>query len=528
MPFFWLPAPPSIPLSDVAQASKPQLSAYGEELKVDGKVREIDLERKVEVYRDGVVATFGPTVIKADRLELHYAENEQFGIATGNVHLDDPEGQLDAHSITFWWGKTKGPDGQIAVADNVLLKVGNITGRAEYASIKPDRWEFTNVDGTSCRRPLPLYSIHSKKVVFEPGRQGTIVQPRITILGKDLVTIPTRRFSLDKRSEGIQYPAVSYRSGLGLSWSSSLLFRDRDLYRADVSSFPHELPTYGLAYAHSFLPVDASTAKILPRSELAERFAWSYFDDVRVENIETSTSFATKRRSTLSAQTQWNSGSSARLDGERLSKALEVIYEESGPAMAGGLFWQARAQSIRKDDDPFITRAVLNATYQLPSFKFGRRIMTDVRLDGSGTLSEHGTFGWARAQLGLLYRPTSFLNLGGAFVFAGEAGNRDFISDSLYSKNALHLRGDINLGPTKISYLAKYDYGRNLWYDKEFSLSQVVGCLEPYLTRREFPKTYVIGIRLRLGEFLDPLQRRKQVRTKEPTKQIISEAKKTP
>jgi len=114
------------------------------------------------------------------------------------------------------------------------------------------------------------------------------------------------------------------------------------------------------------------------------------------------------------------------------------------------------------------------------------------------------------------------LALGAAYVAASEAGRPDFLADRLVSKHAVHLRADLNLGPTKISYLAKFDNDRNKWYDREYSISQVVGCIEPYVVKREFPNDYAVGIRLRLGDFLGILQRREQVRTKPVPLQTIS------
>src|SRR5262249_37167624 len=122
----------------------------------------------------------------------------------------------------------------------------------------------------------------------------------------------------------------------------------------------------------------------------------------------------------------------------------------------------------------------------------------------------------------LVFKPIPQLTLGAAYIAGGQGGRPDFISDELVSKNAAHFRADLNLGPTQISYLAKYDMNGKGWYDREFSVSQAVGCLEPFITGREFPRDYVLGVRLRLGDFFDMLQRRKQTRTKPVAPQQIS------
>ncbi len=63
------------------------------------------------------------------------------------------------------------------------------------------------------------------------------------------------------------------------------------------------------------------------------------------------------------------------------------------------------------------------------------------------------------------------------------------------------------MGPTQISYLLKYDRGRGN-YDRQYIISQVVGCLEPYVLYRKFPDDYKIGVRLRIDRFLRMLSSR--------------------
>lgn len=525
MPFLWLQAPISaISLTLAQQQHKPQFGDFGDELQVTGKIHETFPKTGVTSYSEGVTAKFGPTTITADRLELHYAEGEKYGVATGHVHLDDPEGDLDAAYIIFWWGPKKGPDGQMAVADTVRIQFDNISAKADYAVVRPQRWELYNVEGTNCRRPLPLFAVRSKKLVLVPGKSGTIAKPHLIVLGKDLLTLPTRQFSLDRRNPGLQIPTISYRkdAGLGLDWSSGLLIDDQSVMQGHFDSFPRQFPSYSVLYARSFVPADVGMTKITARSELEERFSWSYFDDIRVSKPESSLGLTHRVRNALTVESIWNTGSSARLEPEHFSKALDVAYEHSGPVKGFGFFGQVRGQTIRREDEPFLTRGLAYAAIQAPVVNLAKGLNTDVRFDLSGIMGGHGLFGWARAQAGLNFRPIPQLTLGAAYIRAAEAGRPDYFADRLYSKDAAHFRADLNLGPTKISYLAKYDINRKNWYDKEFSISQVVGCLEPFLIRREFPRDYVLGVRLRFGNLFDVLERRKQTRTKTPTVQQIS------
>ena len=523
MPFAWTPPSPP-PLAPVqSSVQKPGIGDFGDELQVTGKVQEIDVVRQIAVYSEGVAAKFGPTMVFADRLEIHHADGDKYAVARGNVRVEDPEGTLKAQSVVLWYGPTKGPDGQIAAADHVEIDIGGVNAKAERAVLRPERWEFWNVEATPCDRPLPFFSLKSKKVVVVPGRSGTAYRPEIKVLGQRLGQIPTRQFSLDRRSPGLQFPSINYKagSGLGISWESGKLLDDQSLILAGFGSFPGDYPSYQASYARTFLPADVSNAKISARPDLTERFNWSYFDNIRVNTPSSSRSFAYKPRNSITAQTIWNTSSSARLEREQFSKALEFTYEKGGPVGPFGVFWQARAHSIRRGSEPFVERATAIATVQAPTLNLARGLTTDVRADFYGIAGERNVFGWARAQAGLVYHPIPQLTLGGAFITAGESGTPDFSADRLVSRHAVHLRADVNLGPTKLSYLAKWDFDRGAWYDKEYSISQVIGCLEPFLIRREFPSDYALGVRFRMDDFLGILQRRKQIRTK-PVAQVIS------
>ena len=518
------PLPPSLPTQATTQKA-----AVPDELQVTGKVQEFDPVRQILTYTDGVAAKFGPTLVFADRLEIHNAPDDQYAIVRGNVRIEDPEGLVKARSAVIWFGPKRGPDGQIAVADHVEVDIAGVRVKAESASIGPERWEFWNVEGTNCLRPIPLYTVRSKKVVIIPGKSGTAQSPRIKILGKDIGSIPTRRFSLDKRAPGLEMPSLNFDGKqFGLRWRSGLLINDQSLILGGFSSVDGDYPAYSLVYAHTFLPASVSTSQMVARNELNERFTFSYFDNIRVGSLNTTRSHTHNLRHSITAQSIWNTSSAGRTERENFSKAIDVVYERSGPVGGLGTNFQLRGQSIRRGGEPFVERALFAGSLQAPSVQLGRGLQTDIRLDAFGITGERNTFGWLRGQAGLVYQPVQQLTLGAAYISASEGGTPDFLADRLVSKNAIHLRGDLNLGPTKISYLAKFDMDRNKWYDREYTISQVIGCFEPFIVRREFPSDYAFGVRFRLGDFFDILERRKPARTKPVPPQTISEMPKKP
>lgn len=524
MPLTWF-LPPEMPAMLVSgQVQKPSLGDFGDELQVTGKVQEIDPVRQIVTYSDGVAAKFGPTMLFADRLEVHRGETERYAIARGNVRVEDPEGRFSANYVVFWYGPNKGPDGQLAVADHVQFELGGVAASAESAVIKVDQWVFLNVEATNCKRPIPFYLLRSKKIVVRPGKTGTVSTPKISLFGKPLLTLPTRQFSLDRRNPGLTIPTLAYRpdAGIGITWNSGFLLDDRNLLLASVKSFDGERPSYAATFVRSFIPAELATTRIEARSDLNERFSWSYFDNINVELPTQSLKFTQQPRDAVTLKSDWNTGSSTRLEREEFSKLLDVAYERSGPVGPLGVFGQVRMQTIRRGDEKFLTRGALHATIQAPAVSLSKGLWTDLRLDIQGNLSKENAFGWARSHVGVVFQPVPQFTAGAAWITSAEHGNPDFVLDQLYSRHAFHFRWDINLGPTKISYLAKYDLNRKNWYDKEYSISQVVGCFEPYILRREFPRNYTVGVRLRTADFLSILERRKQVRTKPLGPQTIS------
>ncbi|MCC7230006.1 MAG: hypothetical protein IT203_06400 [Fimbriimonadaceae bacterium] len=527
MPFFW-PSDPGLPVR-TERIELPQIpvSVAQDRLEAFGKVQEIDPVRQIWTYTEGVVARYGPTTVFADRLEIHRAPEDQYGIARGNVRVEDPEGTIRANYFIFWFGPKKGPDGQIAAADQLEIELGSFQGRAESAVLREGVWEFLNVSGTNCRRPLPLYEIKAKRLLIRPGKDGALIEPHLTILGRNIGRFPNRNFSLDQRNEGLQLPTIGYRAGagLGIAWSSSFLLSDQELMHFDFSVYPKALPSYGVTYSHSFLSAKQSMAKFVSDSELRERFRTSFFDDIRVENPDSAGNGIRKNRNAVTIQSIWNTASSARLDSERFSKAIDATYDRSGPAGPFGIAFQMKGQKIKRDDEEFIDRGLASLSLQFPKWELSKGLWSDVRIDSFGKVGGSGTFGWARGQAGLVFEPVPQIRLAGAYVQGFESGPSDYLADRLVSKRAVHLRADLKLGGTKLSVLSKFDQDRRAWYDKEWSASQAVGCFEVFMVRREFPRDYILGVRLRLDDFTSRLKKRKLERTRPVEPQTISRTK---
>jgi len=181
--------------------------------------------------------------------------------------------------------------------------------------------------------------------------------------------------------------------------------------------------------------------------------------------------------------------------------------------MGLGAIGSVRLQSMRLNgESPWKERASVQGSLIAPPKTLAKNLGTHVRLDTFGSASKDGLYGWARAEAGLIYRPTQSLSFGAAYVMGGDAGNAPFPFDPLASDRALHARMDFKSGPYTFRYLAKYDFDLHKWYDREYEIALVIKEFEPFIAYRQFPSETRIGIRFRIDHVRDRLMRRNQQR----------------
>ncbi|MBX7132528.1 MAG: hypothetical protein K1X67_07610 [Fimbriimonadaceae bacterium] len=507
----------SVPYTDpdpvpVSQEQPITREAIDETLIVEWKSKKIDLKRKVAIFEGGVKATYGPTVLTADRLEVDM-ENKT-GRADGNVLVVDPEGTLSGTNLNFDWKKRTGS------AEDVYVQVGPMKARAKRIDIEPDRWILTSISLTPSRTRPPEFSIKSPRVVLRVGRSGRLQNPTFEVFGIRLLTIPTTLgFSLDRRVTGFRFPAISFRrgAGFGLAWNSSVLVNDQTSFAAQWNAFPSALPTYAGELAWSAVPPTKSTGLISPRTELGERFGDAYMDSVSTTTTQAEDDYLRDPRRTIAAGTYWNqSVRGRREDFSSISKRWELSSDFGGTFGPVGGYVQFRYQSIRPDrNSPFVDRLSAHGAANIGSWSLIPGLDFRLRGDLAAYTSGKQTYGWARGQAALVYHPIKQLQVAGALVLGGSAGNPFFGFDPLYSNSGVHIRADVDLGSIRASFLGKYDFGQARWYDHEYGFSFAAGSFEPYVVWRQFPNDVRFGFRIRAIEVFEKLQQR-QLKRKSP------------
>lgn len=502
--------PPAAGADVPAQSAPRNTTQLDEVLEVTWERQTLRAEGRVAVYEGNVIARYGPTTLRADRLEL--ALDAKTGVASGNVRVEDPDGTLFAHEFRFDW------DAKTGEASEVEIAIDTVTVRAEKIEIAPERWRLLGVWVTPCGGENPPISLRTREVTLTPGRGGRARSPKLQLFGRTIGELPIGTFSLDRRVTGFRLPGISFRrgEGLGVTWASSFLLSERSAIGANFARFGNRSPSYGAEFSLSFLDSERVRGLIVPRTELGERFTESYFDNVQVESVDDEVGYLTAPRRTLGAATLWNQSVSGRIeDIDSISKRAEISAEVGGSNDAWGGTAQLRLHEIRRSaGDPFTQRANLIASGTTRPLTLAPRLEARLRVDGFLTAGTGSGFGWVRATPSLVYSPTPRLRVGVAYAAGEEFGGADFSFDRLLSRRGWHLRADASLGGARLSYLAKYDAGLGGFYDREYAISVPIGCFEPFVVVKSRPSDMKIGVRLRIDGFVSRLQNREVRRAK--------------
>jgi len=452
-------------------------------------------------FTKGVVVKYDVTTIHADTVKIQ--QKSQHASATGHVHVDDPTGTIDSNNIEMWWSN----ESRHGVINDAEVRIGSAHLVVSKMDIRPKIWTMTNVRGTTSRANPPWYEVRSPLVTIYPGKFGKMKRPTLFLMGQRIATFPDHTFNLDPRSEGVGFPSLSFSGGhFGTNWGGGLFVDHSTDLAFSVGAFPQALPSYGVNLTHSFLPDDKVQTILTPLSDFNEPFTEGYLEDIYVTGPNQEDGYLRTLKRSLSLDSYWNIAANGRGPGLFYSKPDEAVYEASGPLGKFGFMSQTRVQTIRQVGEDFETRMSFNDTLGFPAIHLTPNLRTLARVDSDVFIGPN-QYGWIRAMAGLAYEPIKQVRLSAGGYKSVDAGQPDFIIDRLVSTQGVSFRADVNLGPTKFSYMTKYDPYLK-WFDHEYTISQVIGCFEPFLLYREYPSTYNFGLRLNIGDLTDLITRR--------------------
>ena len=431
------------------------------------------------VYEGEVVVEYRGSRILADRM-IDY-ESEQRGVAEGNVVVIDPAGTVNADRLEIGWN----PVHKYETAENAVIRLKNGILKARHADLEAPEWQLYDVEGTTALSRKPIYYVTSDRVTVSAGKQAYIHQPRLSLLGKFVATLPSRTVSLIQAVPSIGYPSPQYkrRRGFGLTWGGGLLVGRQETFNFNTTAYSRRRTSALAQFTHSFLPLEKSKVAIPPPSDFGERFSYGFLNNVREKTPEQEASFLRSRRSTLSFAGQLDGALADRDRGDHYSK-IESIYEVGGAQGKFGYTGQARLQGIQPEYETLEPRLKLIGALSLPTVNLRPNLQLISRVD-SEAFGGRTAYGWLQGTSGLTFRATPWLRLSAGSYLSGDAGTPQFAMDPLYTKRGVLTRSDLVFGGLTFSYLIKRDFGRGA-YDHEFDLRQVIGPFEFFYGKREY------------------------------------------
>jgi len=297
-------------------------------------------------------------------------------------------------------------------------------------------------------------------------------------------------------------------------WIGGLLLDDRTALNFRTSAFPGRAVTGRVTVARSFVSPKDNPAPLTPISAFSERFNYGYFDNIRTRNYR-SEELVTRRPQDLIAASSWlHVSPSARRTSETFNVPLELTAQRTFSFGGWGLLGIVRADSLQPAGGSFDFRLSDQLVVSPPRIPIAKGLAGVARFDGAHFVGDT-QFAWLRGQVGFLFEPTPWLSLGGVYFTGREFGRPQFQMDRLTFTQGLEARVDLNLASTHVGYLVKYDPRKRSVVDREYTITQAVGCLQVFLDYRKFPSSYALGVLLRTDQFFDRLRQRSVERARD-------------
>jgi hypothetical protein len=465
-------------------------------------------------HLDGHVrVTFGEDVLTADQVEAHFSPTEQFLIARSNTHIVDPVGSIRAQNLKISWM----PTNRFAHGEHADIQIGDARIRAETVDIFPGQWILTKFTLTADPSQRPVYIVKGNRLVVKPGHNAVFYESNLYLFGQRVIGFKHRYLNLDPRVSGVRSPTPEYRpgKGFGYNWADSTVLDAKSTLILHDSSAPQELPGYGFLVNRSFAPLPKDSFPLSPRSEFQLRFDFGYFDNVLVGLPSSEVAYLQRYRNSVDTETTFNAGVTGRGNANAYSVPGSVQYEFGQKLGAGGFLSDLKLEDIDAYRGPYFLRGEWLNSLELAPKKLGDHLFEMTRID-SGVFQSERNYLWVKGSGSLVYAPNKRLTLGGSIFGALDSGTPDLDIDPLYYRDGVAGRVDYKLGPRKFSLMLRYDT-RLGFFDTEYLVTQALGGLEAFVSYREYPGDFHVGVTFRVDQFEDLLTRRNWKKTPKGT-----------
>lgn len=492
MPFISLPE--GI-LQQVPQET--QVEVVDGTLTVEWNHKRVELNPRRLVFSEGVVARYDGTECRAKSLILYLEESERFGVAEGDVQIIDPDGTVKASKFVFDWRNRTGSATDLEGQSYRF----SVSGRE--ATIAKNQWKLTDAVLSPCSESPPLFQLRARSVEVSDAKRGVARSASLHVRGKKVISLPTYRFYLGPRREGLALPTVSMnRDGtVGAAWASSLGVARNVGLSASIQAFPKR--PLGGALEVGYSPKNYR----LPLSTFSERFPFGFLENVNNVSLKSEFDQLTAGYTGFSIGAALNQGIPGRQTRDTITAPYELGFGIAGRSSQLGYATQARLQRIGLSGGPYRSRLAVAGTV-IGLAGLGRATEAFFRFDNESYLESGDNYAWLSSTIGFSHKVSNRFRLSASYTRTLDAGNPFLQTDLPFTMESVNTRFDLLGKSTKVSFLSKYDPRRGRYYDHELSLKQVAGCLEPFVVWRKFPSSLNFGVRLRTDELFEAIDRR--------------------
>lgn len=476
---------------------KPQLEVIDGTLTVEWNHKRVELNPRRLVFSDGVIARYDGTECRAKSLILYLEDAERFGVAEGDVQIIDPDGTVKASKFVFDWRNRTGSATDLEGQSYRF----SVSGRE--ATVTKNQWKLTEAVLSPCSESPPLFQLRARSVEVTDAKRGVARSASLYVRGKKLISLPTYRFYLGPRKEGLALPTVSMnRDGtVGAAWASSIGVARNVGLSTSIQAFPKR--PLGGAFEVGYSPGNYR----LPLSTFSERSPFGFLENVNNASLQSEFDQITAGYMGLSVGAALNQGIPGRQTRDTITAPYELGFGLAGRANLLGYATQARLQRIGLSGGPYRSRLAFAGTV-VGLTAVGRATEAFVRFDNESYLGSGDNYAWLSSTVGISQKVSSGLRVSASYSRTLDVGSPFLQTDMPFTMESVNTRIDLLGKATKVSFLSKYDPRRGRFYDHELSLKQVSGCLEPFVVWRKFPSSLNFGVRLRTDELFEAIDRR--------------------
>ncbi|MFN3728398.1 MAG: hypothetical protein ACK4XJ_01620 [Fimbriimonadaceae bacterium] len=442
------------------------------------------------------------TTFTAERFSLR-VDAQEFS-SQGTIRIDDPSLLFQASALNFNWRESHGSASNVeAQTHSYVLTVRE--ARTDHYLLEVDDVKLTAYVGN-----YPLYGVSARKVLSH-GQGSTVVDGASAyLLGKKIITLPRMRL------ENVNYTLLRDLPDFGIrdgspSYQHGLRFRigEGQFLEGAVAWARGSYPYYAAQYAVALAEPKTYDGYVMAVSDIQTGYLGSWFENVTVRNPHDTRGMLTKERLAAFVGSYWNADVTNYERDFSVSMPIYTGVFTTGTYLGfpvGLTVGGARVQEISEG------RADQLAAYGsalLVDYNVSRGIDVQVRGDAAYFLTNGRPYSWVRGSGGVVLTILPQLRVGAAYVDSVDYGRPKFRFDQLFASREYHTRVDLNLGPTQVRYLNRYDLATRQWFQAQVYVSQVMGAVRPFVVWNQQSGGYSFGFDLRLDDvFGDLLKRR--------------------